>query len=146
MKKINYILALIAVLVITSCGDDFLDSKQLYEKLDDNFYTSPEEINDALTAAYACLNPNEGNNNPILVSELMSDDRLGGGGTNDVGFKDNDAFTNSTEDYYLPLWRQSYYGLFRCNMLLKRFNQAKYENIEEKIKLCKAYCRPLCHS
>jgi hypothetical protein len=90
MKKIKYILAFTLALIVMSCGDDFLDTKNLYEKLDVDFYSTPSEIEDALTAAYACLATDAGNNNPILVSELMSDDRFGGGGTNDVGFKDID--------------------------------------------------------
>jgi hypothetical protein len=132
MKKIKYILAFALSLIVMSCGDDFLDTKNLYEKLDVDFYSTPEEIQDALTAAYACLGLDAGNNNPILVSELMSDDRFGGGGTNDVGFKDIDAFTNSSEDRFLPLWRVTYYGIFRANMILKRFDQAQYTDENEK--------------
>jgi hypothetical protein len=132
MKKIQYILALTLPLLVLSCGEDFLDSKQLYQKLDVNYYSNPQEIDEALTAAYASLVPNEGANNPTLVSELMSDDRLGGGGTNDVDFKDNDAFEAHRENLYSPLWTRFYTGIFRANMILKRFDQAKYENEADK--------------
>lgn len=132
MKNIEYLTIAALTLLVSSCGDNFLDTKNLYQKLDVDYYSNPKDITEALTGAYSCLAPDEGNNNPILVSELMSDDRFGGGGTNDVGFFNTDAFLISDAEYYLPLWRLTYYGIFRTNMILKRFNQAVYTNENDK--------------
>ena len=37
MKKIIYFISAILLVTITSCGDDFLDTKNLYEKSLDNY-------------------------------------------------------------------------------------------------------------
>ncbi|MDA3930267.1 MAG: RagB/SusD family nutrient uptake outer membrane protein [Prolixibacteraceae bacterium] len=132
MKNIHYILILILVAAFTSCDEDFLVKDNLYEISDANYYSTPEQIDAALTAAYACTPANEGNNNPILLANLMSDDCFGGGGTNDNGFHDTDAFTNSTSNYYSSIWESTYQGILRVNMIIKRFDNAEYKDEEAK--------------
>lgn len=133
MKKILYIPIMLLILVSTSCSDDFLEQKNLYEVYDTDFYKTPQDIDEALTAAYACLPSDEGANNAIVVANLMSDDCFGGGGINDLGFHDIDGFTqNSGEDIYLNLWEINYKGIFRANMIISRFDQAEYDNLSQK--------------
>jgi starch-binding outer membrane protein, SusD/RagB family len=134
MKNIKFLTIAALALLVISCNEDFLDTKNLTEKLDVDYYKTPTEISDALTAVYSLLQPDAGNNNPILVSEIMSDDRFSGGGTNDVGFFNTDQFLNTgDEKYYEPLWKDSYWAIFRANMILKRIDdQAKYPNEADK--------------
>jgi len=132
MKNIKFYIVSALVFLVMSCDEDFLIQKDLFTQLDENYYSSPDEIDAALAAVYAAIPTDAGNNNPTLLSELMSDDRFGGGGTNDIGFKDTDAFTISTEDYYRPVWRTYYEGIFRANMILKRFDQANYTDENAK--------------
>jgi hypothetical protein len=115
------------------CGDDYLEQKDLYTASDETFYKTPEDVEAALTAVYACLPTDGGNNNPTVVSNLLSDDCFGGGGANDNGFHDIDRFTTlSNEDLYLELWGTLYKGIFRANMILKRFDQAEYDDENAK--------------
>lgn len=128
MKKIQYILILILIAAFTSCSKDFLVKDNLYEISDANYYSNPEQIESALTAAYTCVPIDAGNNDPILLANLMSDDCFGGGGTNDNGFHDTDAFTNSTDSYYYSIWENTYRGILRVNMIIKRFDNAEYDD------------------
>lgn len=127
MKKIKYLTISAVMLITVSCKKDFLDQQQLFQKTDASYYSNPTEVDEALTGIYACLATAGGNNNPILLSELMSDDRFGGGGTGDALFHATDAFTSSGEDMYLEVYKLAYEGIFRSNMLLKRFGNANYK-------------------
>ena len=132
MKNIRYIAIFIFLLTFLGCTEDFLDQKNLFQELDENYYSNPDQIAQALTAAYSKLTNNAGANNYNLVASILSDDRLGGGGINDLVPHDADEFTNSAEDTYLELWQTQYEGIFRTNMIIKRFDQAVYDNETER--------------
>jgi|APHig6443717497_1056834.scaffolds.fasta_scaffold03401_5 hypothetical protein len=128
MKRIIYIALIATSFIFQSCGEEFLDTKNLYEKLDVDYYKTPADINEALTAAYCCMAIDNGANNQTLLANLMSDDCLGGGSEIDEGFHNPDRFLNSTEDTYLTFWETMYTGIFRTNMIINRFNQAEYDD------------------
>ena len=132
MNNLKYIILLILVSFLTSCSDDFLVKDNLYEVSDAVYYSTPNEVETALAAAYSCLPVNAGNNNPILIANLMSDDCFGGGGSGDAGFHDTDAFNNTSESYYSTIWGVTYSGILRVNMIIKRFDNAKYKDEEAK--------------
>jgi starch-binding outer membrane protein, SusD/RagB family len=127
MKKLLFIALIATAFIFQSCGDKFLETKNLYEKLDVDYYKTPSDINEALIAAYAKLAADAGGNDQILMANLMSDDCLSGGGQADYTFHDLDHFTQSAGvDIYLTFWKQAYTGIFRSNMILSRFKQAVY--------------------
>ncbi len=132
MKKIKYIIPLILIIALSSCGEDYLDTEDLYSDLDENYYSNPDEIQEALTGAYSCLAIDEGINNPTLLAELMSDDRVGGGATNDFLAHAIDAFEFYEEDAYLDIWERLYQGIFRANMIISRFDQAEYDDVDQQ--------------
>jgi starch-binding outer membrane protein, SusD/RagB family len=132
MKKLKYIIYIFLLFSFTSCTEDFLDRKNLYDQLDENFYTNPEQIAQALNAAYSKLTSDNGHQSFNLVASIKDDDRLGGGGTNDLVPHDADLFENSAEDTWLEMWRTNYEGIFRCNMLIKNFEKAVYVDEVEK--------------
>lgn len=140
MKKIQYILILFLIAAFTSCNEDFLVKDNLYEISDATYYSNPDQIEAALTAAYACIPTDAATNDPIFVANLMSDDCFGGGGTNDNGFHDTDAFTNSTDSYYQTIWEVSYQGILRVNMIINRFDNANYtDEVAKNQALGEAY-------
>lgn len=146
MKTIKYIAFIVPIIAFfiatTSCNEDeFLGVKNLYEQSDETYYLDSGDIAEALTGAYAALPLDAGNNNPILVSELMSDDRFGGGGSGDNGFHATDAFTYPPDpNYYSEIFSFSYAGILRVNMILKRFDQAEFSNeIDRNQALGEAY-------
>ncbi len=128
MKKIKYLILIATGLLAISCGEDFLEKKDLYRQSDESYYKTPEQIDQALAGAYAAVPQDAGNNNPFIVADLMSDDCFGGGGTNDDGFHSTDAFTLVNATYYSELFSFSWSGILRVNSIIKRFNQAEYDD------------------
>ncbi|MBN1115998.1 MAG: RagB/SusD family nutrient uptake outer membrane protein [Bacteroidales bacterium] len=131
MKKIIYFPVILLLVLLTGC-EDFLTQKNLYEKSDESYFSSPEDVDEALTGAYAAIPNPAGNNNPFIVAKLMSDDAFGGGGANDDGFDATDAFTLTEPDYYTDLFSNSWPGILRVNLILKRFDQVEYTSESRK--------------
>ncbi len=44
MKKLIYTISTVALLLISGCGDDFLDTQNLFEKSLENYYQTPTDI------------------------------------------------------------------------------------------------------
>ena len=133
MKKYIYYITFISLsFIYASCGDTFLDVENLYEKTESNYYSTPQDIDEALTAAYASLATDVGYQNATLVAELLSDDRLAGGGPDDALAKGIDNFSLPKEDMYDNLWALNYQGVFRTNMIINYFDQAKYTDENAK--------------
>jgi len=127
MKKLKYLIIIAMTLMAISCKKDFLDMQQLYQKTDASYYSNPGEVEQGLTGIYSCLTTSAGADEPIFLAELLSDDRFGGGGTNDLQFHATDAFASSGVDMYLEMYNDAYKGIFRSNLLLKRFSNADYK-------------------
>lgn len=133
MKRINYIILTAILILVAGCGEDFLDTKDLYHKSDESYYRTPADIEEALAGAYAAVPINEGNNNPFIVAELLSDDCFGGGGTNDDGFHATDAYIYPpNDDYYMNLFESSWKGILRVNTIINRFDQAEYLDMDAR--------------
>jgi len=128
MKRILYIGLIATALIFQSCGEEFLDSKNLYEKLDVDYYKTPQDIDEALAATYASITPDAGSNNQTLMANLLSDDCFGGGGQADNLFHDLDRCTSLDPNNYLNFWKAMYTGIFRANMIIYRFDQANYSD------------------
>ncbi|MFA5555400.1 MAG: RagB/SusD family nutrient uptake outer membrane protein, partial [Phycisphaerae bacterium] len=130
MKKIVYLFSLI--FIFSSCSD-FLETEPLTTKVNTNFYKTPADVEQALYGIYSLLNPGL---NPFMhsffVSEIMSDDRFGGGGGVDARIHAISEFKNYGNDMYLYTWQQDYKGIFRANMLLESFPQVEEWTSEEQ--------------
>lgn len=121
MKKLINYLAIGALVLTTSCNQDHLEVDNLYEKSLDNFYSRPQDIDEALSGVYnAVIAPS---NNPFsnehIVANLLSDMMLGGGGPDDVGAKNTDGFIDPNEDTYRGLWGATYNGALRANAIIE---------------------------
>ena len=132
MKKIFYIVFVAIAFLAAGCSEDFLDTKNLYQKSDESYYRTPADIEEALAGAYAAIPLDAGNNNPFIVSELMSDDCFGGGGSNDDGFHATDAYTLVSQDYYEELFARNWQGILRTNLIIKRFDNAQFDDVNAK--------------
>src|SRR6187402_1538017 len=84
MKHI-YIIALSLGMMLSSCGDDYLDVESETEVFDNNFYKT---VNDAEMALIGCYDgyqrtSSNGNLSFYVVSEVLSDNTFGGTGNTD---------------------------------------------------------------
>ena len=116
MKKIC--IFLVTLLLVAGCSESFLDTKDLTKKSSDNYPGTPVEANEALNGVYNILYSNGGINNILLISDLMSDDRLGGGGQNDRDPQAMEYFRVKIPNEYSTPWAKYYKGIFRANSLL----------------------------
>jgi len=55
MKNIFYQLFIAIAFLATGCVEDFLDTKNLYQKSDESYYKTPADIEEALAGAYAAI-------------------------------------------------------------------------------------------
>lgn len=125
MKKIICILS--SLLVLAGC-ENFLDTENLIKKNTSNFPQTVEDASQALVGIYATLPFGFGNptsENPLLVSEILSDDRLGGGGDTDRKLQAYNVMLKTDENMLSLFWAQRYQGIFRANTLLSTLDGIK---------------------
>lgn len=119
MKKLIYYIAIVTLVFTTSCGDEFLATDNLYEKSLDNFYSTPQDIEEAMSGVYNALYMPGVHSLEGVASNLLSDMMLGGGGPDDKSAKNVDSFQDPEEDTYSDLWKQSYSGISRANAIIE---------------------------
>jgi hypothetical protein len=129
MKKILFLLA--TLLILSSC-EDFLDTKSKTKKDTGNYPGTAYEASQLLTGVYSILGRPEPLGSSFMTSELMSDDRLGGGGENDLSCKAIDRFQKSSENMFDNPWRAHYFGVFRSNFLISALDNVEWKSEEER--------------
>ncbi|MEG2514632.1 MAG: RagB/SusD family nutrient uptake outer membrane protein, partial [Bacteroidaceae bacterium] len=129
MKKI-IICSLIACM-LTGC-ENFLDTDNLTKKDNSNFPQTSQDAQAAITGAYAMLRATtDGLESQciFITSELLSDDRFGGGGKDDRGAQAVDQLKKNADNMFADPWHNNFAGIFRCNMLLESIeNITEWEN------------------
>lgn len=133
MKKI--LVFVLSVFVLMGC-EDFLDSDNWTKKDTSTFPSSPEDAQNALTAAYSILPSVHPNQCIFLVSEILSDDRLGGGSNSDISWGAIDQLRKTSDNMFPEFWAQMYTGIYRCNMLLETLDDVpEWENEDVKNRI-----------
>jgi len=126
MKKLLYITFIAALVLATSCSQDYLDTDNLYGKSLETFYSTPQDIKEAMAGVYnAIYTPNVHSNESVAAS-LMSDLMLGGGGPDDKSAKWVDNFEDPVEDTYRDMWTQCYNGITRANGIIEKTAEADF--------------------
>lgn len=131
MFRYKFILTVILLFILSSCGRDYLDIKPRGTELETNFYQNQEEIFQALVAVYDPLQWGGTNGWTMKLGLLntASDDCYAGG--SDASDQPSwVAFDNFTVDAFLGpqlgLWNKGYAGIYRANLLLE-----KIEGVED---------------
>ncbi|MFR9635422.1 MAG: RagB/SusD family nutrient uptake outer membrane protein [Rikenellaceae bacterium] len=129
MKRIKDIIigtfAIVGSLSFTGCSD-LLDTENLYEANLDSFYSNKSEIDLALSGVYNSLFVDEVLSEEHLIANLLSDLLLAGGGSDDTSSQNIDDFTATTEDVYVSLWTETYYGVYRANAVIEAIPNADF--------------------
>lgn len=119
MKKILYIaVVVLSGLTLSSCSD-FLDTKNLFEKNTENFYRTPQDINEAMSGVYNSLFVQSDLGDEQIVTTLLEDLTTGGGGSDDFFAHNVAAFADPLEDTYRALWIETYNGVYRANSIIE---------------------------
>ena len=131
MKNTYIYLLLLGFLSLSSCS---LDAELYTQQTDANFYKNTGDAYAALVGCYDGLQVvgGRGGLSFPVISELMSDDCFGGGGTNDgYGVQAMDEFDISRSPGDVDLlngnWIDYYKALYRCNVLLSKMDQIDWE-------------------
>src|SRR5512135_142724 len=134
MKKI--FLLLLAGSLLAGCSESFLDTKPLTSKTNTDFYKTPTDMDQALTAAYVTMvsvpSGSVLNAYPFVISELMSDERFGGGGDNDLTPRAICDFKIDGQNMYLGAWQRYYTGVYRTNMILENIDKPAWTSEAQK--------------
>ncbi|QNR23668.1 RagB/SusD family nutrient uptake outer membrane protein [Croceimicrobium hydrocarbonivorans] len=119
MRK--YLLVIGLALSLVACEKDFLDRHPKTQMNAANFYRNRDDLNYALTAAYASLaSDGQYGYNFMHLMEIRSDNSsLADYSRSGRRYGDIDFFTLSSENAVLEQsWRSCYNGINRCNLVL----------------------------
>ena len=121
----SFLLPLSTLPLFTSCSDDFLEvTKPDGEPLEE-YYTTEETLNEALTSAYAPLHwpdwDNKAYNDLTVDAEIMGDDFWVGGSDNTDNQHWHRLFNFAADgnNTLATLWGDFYSGIKRCNDAIK---------------------------
>jgi len=127
MKKYIILLITAFAFIFTSCNDQ-LDTVNLYQKDLDSFYSTPEEVDEAISGIYNAIYMTDSGSETQIFLNLLSDCMLGGGGTDDEGAKWVDSFQDPEEDTYEDLWTTTYNGIYRANAVIEALQTKDYSD------------------
>ena len=136
--------------LISSCSEDFLEVKNPTGEPLEEYYTTDERLNEALTSAYAPLHwpdwDNAAYNDLTVDAEIMGDDFWVGGSNNTdnehwhklFNFEANGNYTLAT------LWGDFYSGIKRCNDAIKYCSwgggtEANRRSIDAQARVLRVY-------
>lgn len=126
--KIDTILSLILFCGLLSCENE-LDIVPITEKAANSFYSNEQELESAVIGVYSQLqNGGLYGLDLIGVGEISGEDSFEEIAANDGGrFGQLDDFsTNASNDLVADIWRESYEGIQRANVVLNRITDIEY--------------------
>ncbi len=133
MKKILYIV--LFALIFTGC-DDFLSYDPLTDKTSANFPSTSEEVAQMMAGIYTTMTNEHQltDMSYLFVCEVASDEKLGGGGVNDVKAQAYEAFMYSDPDMLSHNWETSYEGIHRANFAIEKLDALAEGIVSEEDK------------
>ena len=134
MKTSHIILSALTILALASCND-FLSTEDLTRKDSSNFPKTQSDAEQSLTGCYAMLRyltPDNESEHPMIVAEIRSDDRFGGGGPDDAFLHNVDNLTAYNNDMFKEIWDDDYKGIHRCNQLIEQMGQINWASDQDK--------------
>ena len=126
MKKLIYITFFAGLVLASGCSQDLLDTDNLYGKSLETFYSTPQDIEEAMAGVYNAIYTPNVHSDEAVAANLMSDMMLGGGGPDDKSAKWVDNFEDPAEDTYRDLWVQSYNGIVRATGIIEKTAEADF--------------------
>lgn len=141
MIKTRIIYLMLAIFMVTSCSDDFIDVDAPFENSEE-FFNSEQDYQDALIGAYDLLQTTYIN---VMLGEIASDNTLSGGesATDVPGIQEIDEMTHTPINQQLrDIWGWMYAGVNRANYLLEFQDKTDFdgkENVIAQARFLRAY-------
>lgn len=137
-STILYTSILATSLLFGACSSSFLDVEPITDVLENNFYKTIEDAEMALVGCYDGYQRTSSNGNLSfnVVSEVLSDNCFGGTGHTDgrayqVLDRFDKAQSPSDNNLFDGTWTDYYAGIFRCNTLLTKMEEADFSGQQE---------------
>ena len=125
MKKI--LLPILAGLItLTSCSD-FLDSKNIFSKDLNSFYSNPTEVSEAVAGLYLAMYNGDAKSEVYMAANITDDIILGGGEAGGEHCFFLDGYQDPGVDTYRELWTNTYAGVYRANALIERLSDPELD-------------------
>lgn len=144
MKKI--VLFVFSLTFLCSGCSDFLDTESKVKKNTGNFPSNEDDMYALVIAAYSnqiALRQPETSRDFFLVSEIRSDDRLGGGESQDRYTAAMNEFLKTDDEMFAPTWNNYYKGIYRANFILESMDKIEWKtpSVRNKIEGWAYYIR-----
>lgn len=134
--------ALLLVLVVSACEEDFIGRTPVYSIDSENYFNSEDDYNNALIAAYDLLQASYVN---VMLGEIASDNTLCGGesATDVVGFQQIDDMIHTPVNSNLrDIWNWMFAGVNRASYILEFQDKTDFpgkEQILAEARFLRAY-------
>ncbi|WP_010662129.1 RagB/SusD family nutrient uptake outer membrane protein [Marinilabilia salmonicolor] len=133
MKKILYIL--IGAVLLMGC-EDFLETETLTDKTSANFPQTADDAEQMMAGIYTTMNNAQhlGDVSYEMIMEVASDDKLGGGGNNDVSAQSYETFQYANNSMLENLWKVTYQGIHRANFAIENMGLLGDDVVSPELK------------
>ncbi|MFO8000152.1 MAG: RagB/SusD family nutrient uptake outer membrane protein [Marinilabilia sp.] len=118
MKRIGYII--LAAVLLMGC-EDFLDQEPLTQKTSANFPQTEDDAKQMMAGIYTTMNNSQRfvDKSYFFINEVASDDKLGGGGVNDLNAQAIENFMYDEPEMLDHAWSMKYEGIHRANYAIE---------------------------
>jgi len=132
MRNLYIAIIIFVSFLINACSEKFLDTEPITVKTDVNYYSTPEEAQEALVGCYDAMQLiwSDGVALP-LAADIMSDLCYSGTGTGDADdYRMLDEYDKDVAPGYINMfeenWEYYYKALNRCNNLILKIDQIEW--------------------
>ena len=136
--------------LLTSCGDDFLDLAPISSPNVAAFYQTPNDILNAVNAAYSTLQSGDlyGGRDLQDLTEYRADVAFDNDPSANSGVRFNiDQFlAGATNEIIEDVWQRLYQAIYRCNVVLDNADNVEMDaSLRERYKAEVRFIRALCY-
>ncbi|MFW5753888.1 MAG: RagB/SusD family nutrient uptake outer membrane protein [Marinilabiliaceae bacterium] len=121
MKRIGFFI--LASVLLMGC-EDFLEDKPLTYKTSETFPQTADDAKQMMAGIYTTMNNEQQfvDKSYFFINEVASDDKLGGGGTNDLNALAIENLMYDSPEMLDHMWEQKYKGIYRANYALEQID------------------------
>ena len=139
-NSIFFILAIIAVVFLPGCKNEFLELAPQSQLSVESYYKTAEQIEFAVNGTYSTLQTSNMYQNWYVLAEIPSDNttnNLSGSVTDQDEF--DKFYIRTTNPYTANFWNESYKGINKCDMVLAKIDgvtmdDTRKERLKKEVK------------
>ena len=117
------LLAMLVLVTVFSCSEDYLDVEPKGTFLSQNYYRNGDEAFAGLVAAYDFVRKNSGGfENMVVLMNSGSDDFVAGGGNSSDGtqYQIFSNYTLNAIQMHTAFWSDQFKGVYRTNLMIQK--------------------------